>query len=112
MRLFRTLLLAGALAGIGAAGAMAAGTGGGGGGGQMPSASAPSYDPAKEYAKAVQAIQAKDYKTAARAAQHVTESAPQNVDGWRLLGVAQSGAANWKGARKAYEKAVKLAPED
>jgi len=29
-----------------------------------------------------------------------------------LLGVAQSGAENWKGARRAYERAVKLAPDD
>jgi Tfp pilus assembly protein PilF len=112
MRLFKTLLLASALAGLGAAGALAAGSGGGGGGFQAPSASAPSYNPAEEYAKAVKSIQDKDYKTAARAAQHVTEAAPQSLDGWRLLGVAQSGVANWKGARKAYERAVKLAPDD
>ena len=112
MRLFRTLLLAGALAGFGAAGALAAGSGGGGGGAQMPSSTAPQYDPAEEYAKAIKAIQAKDYKAAARSAQRVTDAAPKSVDGWRLLGVAQSGAENWKGAKKAYEKAVKLAPED
>lgn len=92
-------------------GALAAGSGGGGGGG-LPSASAPSYDPAEEYAKAVQAIQAKDYKSAARSAQRVTDAAPRSVDGWRLLGMAQSGAANWKGARRAYERAVKLDPDD
>jgi Tfp pilus assembly protein PilF len=112
MRLFKTLLLAGALAGFGAAGALAAGTGGGGGGAQMPSITAPQYNPAEEYAKAVSAIQAKDYKAASRAAQHVTDAAPQSLDGWRLLGVAQSGALNWKGAKKAYERAVKLAPDD
>jgi Tfp pilus assembly protein PilF len=116
MRLFRTLLLAGALATIatvstGIGGAMAAG-GGGGGGGSMPSASGPSYDPAEEYAKAVRAIQAKDYKKAAVAAGHVTESAPRSVDAWRLLGVAHSGAENWKGAKRAYERAVRLAPDD
>ncbi|HEX7887442.1 MAG TPA: tetratricopeptide repeat protein [Phenylobacterium sp.] len=112
MRTLRIMLAAGALAGFTAAGAMAAGSGGGGGGMAMPSASAPSYSPAEEYAKAVAAIQAKDYKAAVRAAQHVTEAAPKSADGWRLLGVAQSGAENWKGARKAYERAVKLAPDD
>jgi len=112
MRTFRIMLLAGALAGLTAAGAMAAGSGGGGGGMSMPSASAPSYDPAEEYAKAVASIQAKDYKTAARSAQRVTDAAPKSVDGWKLLGIAQSGAENWKGARKAYERAIKLAPED
>jgi Flp pilus assembly protein TadD len=112
MRTFRILALAGALAGASAVGAMAAGSGGGGGGAEMPSASAPQYNPAEEYAKAVKSIQAKDYKAAARAAQHVTDAVPKDVSGWRLLGVAQSGAENWKGARKAYERAVKLAPED
>jgi len=114
MRIFRTLLLAGVVAGVSTVGAMASGGGGGGGGGgvDMPSQSMPQYDPAQEYAKAVQAIQAKDYKAAATAAGHVTDAAPKNVDGWKLLGVAQSGAANWKGAKRAYERAVKLAPDD
>lgn len=111
MRSLRIMLLAGAVAGLTTAGALAAGSGGGTGM-AMPSASAPAYDPAEEYAKAVASIQAKDYKAAARAAQRVTDAAPKNVDGWRLLGVAQSGAQNWKGARKAYERAVKLSPDD
>lgn len=111
MRFAKTLLLASALAGVTALGAFAAGSGGGGGG-EMPSASAPAYDPAAEYQKALTALQAKDYKAAARAAQHVTEAVPKNLDGWRMLGVAQAGAENWKGARKAYERAVKLAPDD
>jgi len=111
MRTLRIMLLAGAVAGLTTAGALAAGSGGGTGM-AMPSASAPAYDPAEEYAKAVASIQAKDYKAAARAAQRVTDAAPRNVDGWRLLGVAQSGAQNWKGARKAYERAVKLSPDD
>lgn len=112
MRTLKTMLLAGAVAGLTTAGAMAAGSGGGGGGMSMPSASAPSYNPAEEYAKAVASIQARDYKTAARSAQRVTDAAPKSVDGWKLLGVAQSGAENWKGARKAYERALKLAPDD
>ncbi|WP_293901083.1 tetratricopeptide repeat protein [Phenylobacterium sp.] len=111
MQTFRIMLLAGAFAGVSAAGALASG-GGGGGGAEMPSASAPMYNPAEEYAKAIKAIQAKDYKTAARSAQHVTDAAPKNADAWRLLGVANAGSENWKGARKAYEKAVKLAPDD
>ena len=114
MRTLRIMLLAGALAAAPVTLALAAGGGGGGGGGgaDMPSASAPQYNAAEEYNKAVQSLQAKDYKAAARAAGHVTQVAPKNVDGWRILGVAQSGAANWKGARKAYERAVKLAPDD
>ena len=111
MRLFRTMLLAGAIAGVASAGAMAAG-GGGGGSASMPSASGPQYDPAEEYAKAIQAIQAKEYKKAATSAGRVTDAAPKYVDGWRLLGVAQAGAGNWKAAKRAYERAVKLAPDD
>ena len=113
MLLYRTLLIAGVMAGLSTASALAAGGGGGGGGGaEVPSASAPRYDPAEEYAKAVKALQANDYKSAARAAGNVTTAAPKNLDGWRLLGIAQAGAENWKGARRAYERAVKLAPDD
>lgn len=112
MRFLKTMFLAGALAGVTALGAYAAGSGGGGGGGQMPSASGSEYDPAAEYRKAIEAIQAKKYKEAARAAGHVTDAAPKSIDGWRLLGVAEAGAENWKGARKAYERAIKLDPND
>jgi Tfp pilus assembly protein PilF len=112
MRFLRTVLLAGAIAGMTAAGAIAAGSGGGGGGGEMPSASGPRYDPAAEFTKAINALKTKDYKAAARFAAHVTEAAPKSVEGWRILGVAQAGAENWKAAKRAYERAVKLDPDD
>ena len=112
MRVLKIVLMAGALAGLSLTGAVAAGGGGGGSMSSMPSDTGPRYDPAEEYAKALKAIQAKDYKTAGRAAQRVADAAPKSVDGWKLLGVAQAGAGNWKGARKAYQKAVKLAPDD
>jgi Tfp pilus assembly protein PilF len=112
MRVFRIMLLAGVFSAA-AAGALASGGGGGGGGGaEMPSASTPQYDPAAEYAKALNALNAKDYKAAAKAAQHVTDAVPKSVDGWKLLAVAQAGAENWKGSQRAYEKAVKLSPDD
>jgi Flp pilus assembly protein TadD len=107
------MLLAGAVAALGATAALAsAGGGGGGSSPEMPSASGPQYDPAVEYAKAVAALQIKDYKAAARAADHVTQAAPKSADGWRLLGTAKAGGSDWKGARRAYEKAVKLTPDD
>ncbi len=112
MRTLKILLLAGAMAGVTAMGAVAAGSGGGGSSGSMPSASGPSYDPAAEYRKAVEALQAKNYKAAARAAGNVTEAAPKDISGWRILGVAQAGAENWKAARKAYERAIKIDPND
>jgi Flp pilus assembly protein TadD len=100
---------------VGATGALASGGGsggiGGGAGGNMPSAG-PQYDPAAEYAKAIAAMQAKQYRDAARAAQHVTDAAPKNADAWRLLGAAKAGDNDWKGSRKAYERAVKLSPDD
>ena len=112
-RSLKAILLAGAVAALSGT-ALASGGGGGGGGGspEMPSASGPQYDPAAEYAKAISALQAKDYKAAARAADHVTQAAPKSADGWRILGAAKAGSSDWKGARRAYEKAVKLAPDD
>ena len=62
--------------------------------------------------EAVAALQAKDYKAAARALDHVTQAAPDNVDIWRLLGDTRANLNDWKGSRRAYEKVVKLAPTD
>jgi Flp pilus assembly protein TadD len=100
------------LAGGGFAYASGGGGGGGGGGGSMPSVSGPNYDPAAEYAKAIAAMKANNFRDAARAASHVTEAVPTNPDGWRLLGMAKAGDNDWKGSRRAYEKAVKLTPDD
>ncbi len=117
-RAFKAAAIGGAmliLAGGGVALASGGGGGGstsGGGGAGMPSASGPSYDPAVEYAKAIAALKANNYKDAARAAGHVTDTVPNNPDGWRLLGMAKAGDNDWKASRRAYEKAVKLKPED
>ena len=101
------------LAGGGFAYASGGGGGGaGGGGGSMPSVSGPSYDPAAEYAKAITALKANNFRDAARAASHVTDAVPTNPDAWRLLGMAKAGDNDWKGSRRAYEKAVKLTPDD
>ncbi|MEO8115752.1 MAG: tetratricopeptide repeat protein, partial [Phenylobacterium sp.] len=109
-RVLKAVLLAGALTALGSA-AIASG-GGGGGGGSMPSASGPSYDPAAEYAKGIAALQAKDYRKASEALGHVTEAVPKNAGVWRLLGAAKAGSTDWRGSRRAYEKAVKLEPDD
>ena len=117
-RALKTILIGGTAAMLVAGAAFASGGGGGGapsGGGNMsnmPSASGSSYDPTIEYAKAITALKANNFKDATRAAGHVTEAAPNNPDGWRLLGVATAGNNDWKGSRKAYEKVVKLAPDD
>ena len=108
---FRVLVLAGVIAAITGGAALAAGSGGGGGL-DLPSDSGPSYDPAEEYAKALAALNARDYRAAARSAQRVTQAVPQNLEAWKLLGAAHAGAENWRGARRAYERALRLAPED
>jgi Flp pilus assembly protein TadD len=112
----KTLLLAGAVSALAAEAAMASGGGGGmsptGAGSSMPSASGPRYDPTAEYAKAVNALKARQFRDAARAAEHVTDAIPQSPDAWHLLGAAKAGDNDWKGSRRAYEKMVRLAPDN
>ena len=111
----KSALLAGGAVLLLAGAAFAMDSGGGGAsasGGDMPSASTPMYDPAAEYAKAVAALQAKDYKTAARALDHVVDAAPKDADSWKMLGGARASLNDWKASRRAYERAVKLAPDD
>ena len=108
----RAMLMMGAVFSLAAASAAWGAGGGGGGGAEMPSASAPAYDPAAEYAKGVAALKAGDYKSAARALSHVTEIVPTNGEAWRLLGLAKAGSSDWKGAKRAYERAVRYDPEN
>ena len=95
-----------------AGGALASGGGGGGGGGADMGSSGPQYDPVAEYQKGVAALQASKWKEAERAFQHVTQAAPKAPEGWFLLGFSRAAQSDFKGARKAYEKAAKLKPED
>jgi Flp pilus assembly protein TadD len=117
-RALKAVLIGTCVAALGGAGALAAGgsTGSGGASSAGPDTnfanSGPRYDPAAEYAKAIVAMKASDYKKAASAASHVTDAVPTNPDAWRLLGAARAGENDWKGSRKAYERAVKLAPDD
>lgn len=111
VRTSRLILLA-ASAFVLTAGSAAASGGGGGGTGDMPSVSGPLYDPVAEYEKAVEAMRVGNYKAAAEAYKHVTMEAPQASEGWYGLGRAKSELGDLKGARKAFEKAVKVAPND
>lgn len=110
MRNFTAFVTAGLLVVGGPALAMP----GGGGGGSVgaPSMSAPSYDPAAEYAKGVEALQSGKFKDATRAFRRVTSAAPTAVEAWRALGQSTAGQGDWKGSKRAYERAVKLAPDD
>jgi len=117
------LLATAALAqdGVRSAGALPShGDGGGvvGGGGlgsmssAMPGVAQPRYNAAAEYAKAIAAMKAHQFKQAALDAGRVTQVAPRNPDGWRLLGAAHAGEENWQGSRRAFERALKLVPHD
>ena len=110
MRRLAALITAGLMAAT--AGPALASGGGGGGMGMSPSVSAPTYNPAEDYAKGVSALQAGRYRDASRALRRVTDAVPSNAEAWRLLGQASAGDDDWKGSRKAYEHAVKLTPDD
>jgi tetratricopeptide (TPR) repeat protein len=88
----------------------AAGGGGGGGGGSMPSSSGPQYDPVAEYQKGIAALQAKEFKAAKTAFDHVLASAPRDANTNYLAGLSRSGLGDWKGAKKFLEKATKYDP--
>jgi tetratricopeptide (TPR) repeat protein len=94
-----------------AAGAALASSGGGGGGGMggamMPSASAPSYNPVEEFHKGVDALKGQRYREAINAFDKVLAVAPKDSNTWTLMGLSKEGAGDMKGARTAYERAVK-----
>ena len=86
--------------------------GGGGMGSSMPSASGPQYNPVEEYQKGVQALQAQQYKDAISHFNKVIDVAPHHSGAWTLLGLSKEGAGDAKGARSAYEKAVRYDGEN
>ncbi|HEY5106906.1 MAG TPA: tetratricopeptide repeat protein [Caulobacteraceae bacterium] len=108
-RLGMTALWAAAISAAPLAGALAMGAGGGGGG-QMPSISAPSYDPVAEYQHGAAAYKAGKFKEASRDFEHVTDAQPRVADAWFMLGMAKSQAGDDHGAARAFERAVKLDP--
>lgn len=98
------------IAALAVASPLIASGGGGGGGGEMPSASGPSYDPVAEYTKGTAALQAKDFKAAKTAFDHVLSVAPRDANSNYLAGVARQGLGDWKGAKRFLEKATKIDP--
>jgi Tfp pilus assembly protein PilF len=106
----RTRLLI-ALFCTGAATAAAASSPSGGGGGPAPSMSAPQYDAAAEYRKAVQAMQEKKYPEARKAIEHVLAVAPSDASANLIAGLAAAGMEDDKAARKYYERAVRADKE-
>lgn len=84
--------------------------GGGGGGAEMPSASAPEYDPVVEYRKGIEAFQAKEFKKAVTAFRHVVAVAPTHAPAQYLLGASYIGQGDYKHAIKPLEAALKADP--
>ncbi|MGH7016067.1 MAG: tetratricopeptide repeat protein [Caulobacteraceae bacterium] len=87
----------------------------GGGGGAMsgsPSMTTPAYDPTVEFQSGQAALKAGKYKDAANHFERVTEVDASEPNTWLLLGVARSGAGEKGGAVRAFEHAVKLAPDN
>ena len=93
-----------------AAPALGSGGGGGGGGVDSPSASAPSYDPAVEYQKGIQALGASDFKKALSAFRNVLVIQPNDANTNYLAGLSAIGLANWKKADGYLIKAIKADP--
>src|SRR5687767_269524 len=83
----------------------------GGSGGSSPSASAPGYDPAAEYRKGIEALQAQRYQEAKKAFERVLGVAPGDANTNFLAGLAAAGLNDLKGSRKYYERAVKADKE-
>ncbi|HEY0414488.1 MAG TPA: tetratricopeptide repeat protein [Allosphingosinicella sp.] len=102
----KRLMLVPALAALLALPALAAPPGGGGGG-MAPSASGPQYDPAAEYRKGIEALQAERYKEAKAAFEHVLSVAPRDANTNLLAGLASAGLGDLKAAKKYYEHAVR-----
>jgi Flp pilus assembly protein TadD len=91
--------------------AATASAGGGGGGGGMPSMDAPRYDPTVEYRNGITALKAGDYKTAERSFDHVLDVAPDNAPTLFLMGLAQSGQGNFRGAQRSYTHSLRTDPK-
>ncbi|MBV8682271.1 MAG: tetratricopeptide repeat protein [Caulobacteraceae bacterium] len=93
----------------------AAASGGGGMGGGMPSMppsmSRPSYDPAVEYHKGVEALKDGKFKDAERDFGNALSVDPKNADTLFMMGMAHAGRGDEKAAAKAYEKSLSIDPQ-
>lgn len=105
------LLTAALLAGGTALVANPGGGSGGSSGSSAPSMSAPDYDPAAEYRKGIEALQAERYQDARKAFERVLALAPRDANTNFLAGLSAAGLNDLKGSRKYYERAVKADKE-
>jgi tetratricopeptide (TPR) repeat protein len=74
----------------------------------MPSATGPSFNPAAEYKKGLDALDANDFKTAAKSFDKVVAAAPKNVQSLVADGFAHAGMQDYSGARDVYKKALSI----
>lgn len=79
----------------------------GGSGSSAPSMSAPQFDPAAEYRKGIEALEAQNWKEARKAFDRVLAVAPRDGTVNFLAGLAYAGSGDLKGAKRHYERAVK-----
>ena len=103
-------LLVSAIALAGAVPSSFANVGGMGGGfsAGSPSFSTQSFNPAVEYKKGLDALNAEQFKDAARSFERVLSVAPKNVQTWVADGYAHAGMQDYSGARDAYKKALNI----
>jgi cytochrome c-type biogenesis protein CcmH/NrfG len=66
----------------------------------------------QEAAMVAQALRDGDFKTARMHALRLTNQAPTNASTWLMLGQAQRGLQDWKGASRTYATAVRLSPSN
>lgn len=107
---FRTSVIGSAIAfaGLAFASAAFANMGGMSGGGGMPSMTGPSFNPAAEYKKGLDALNANNFKDAAHSFDRVLSVAPKNVQTLVADGYAHAGMQDYPGARDAYQKALNV----
>lgn len=88
---------------------VAAASGGGGemSGGAMPQASGPRVDPNEAYRQGLAALQARDYRVAARNFRDVLAAVPNDTQTNYFYGVSLIGQGDQRGARRPLERAVR-----
>jgi tetratricopeptide (TPR) repeat protein len=77
-----------------------------------PRADYKAFNPKAELSKGVEALKAKRYRGAIHSIGKVVDRQPKNVTALRLLAVAYAGADKWTYSRHAYERVLKVAPDD
>lgn len=77
------------------------------GGGGLPATAGPRVDPAKAYQDGVEALKAKDYKTAEEKFGEVLSVAPKNAEANYYMALAKSGLGKPKQAARYLERAIR-----